>query len=180
MTISTYKRNGRARGFTLLELMFTVALAAVMLGIAIPSFRGMTASNRLVTQANELVAAVNFARSEAITRNSNVTLCRATSDSAVNCAPSLAPWTNWIVRTPTAGVVRRGTINTYAGTISLSSDFTLDAVTFGADGLARTGGALVNGRSFTACSSVLPSENIRNIELGAGSRLSITKDSGAC
>jgi type IV fimbrial biogenesis protein FimT len=180
MTLSTCKRHIRDRGFTLLELMFTVALAAIMLGVAIPSFREMSANNKLLTQSNDLVSAINYARSEAITRNSNITLCRATSDSAVSCATSLAPWTNWIVRTPGGVVVRRGTINTYAGSISLSSNFTLDAVTFGADGMARTGGTLVSDREITVCSTIVNTDNIRRVVLGAGSRLSTRKDSGAC
>jgi hypothetical protein len=71
-------------------------------------------------------------------------------------------------------------VDTYNNTLSVNSDFTLDAVTFGADGLVRTGGALVSNRAFTVCSSVLPRENIRRVELGAGSRLSTTKDTGAC
>jgi type IV fimbrial biogenesis protein FimT len=180
MTISINKRTFRARGFTLLELMFTVGLAALLLGIAIPSFRGMAASNRLVTIANEMVGAVNFARSEAITRNMNMTLCRSASDVSTACAPAAAVWTSWIVRSPTGIVVRRGAVNTYAGTISLTADFTLGAMTFGADGLARTGGALVTDRAFTVCSTVLPNENIRNVGIGAGSRISVTKDTGGC
>jgi len=180
MTTCTYKRRIRARGFTLLELMFTLTMAAVLLGLAIPSFRTMTASNRVVTQANEMVSAVNFARSEAITRNTNITFCRATTAVTTNCAPSLADWSNWILRTPAGVVVRRGTINTYGGTVRLNSDFILDAVTFSSDGLARTGGGLVVNRAFTVCSSVLDTDNFRRIELGAGSRLSTTKSTGVC
>lgn len=180
MTTSIYRRLIRARGFTLLELMFTVTVAAVLLGLAIPSFRTMSASNRIITQSNDMVSAVNFARSEAITRNSTITFCRATTATATTCAPSLANWTNWILRTPAGAVVRRGTVNTYGGTVRVNSDFILDAVTFASDGLARTGGGLVVDRAFTVCSSVLDTDNIRRIEIGAGSRLSTEKSTGVC
>jgi type IV fimbrial biogenesis protein FimT len=179
MIISAYKQHIGARGFTLLELMMTLSLAAVIVGIAIPSFNRMSANNRITTQANEVVGAINFARSEAITRNSNVTLCRAATETATACAPALGAWTNWIVRN-TAGVIRRGTINTYSGSVKLNSDLTLDAMTFGSDGLARTGGALIANRAFTLCTTTTDADNFRLITVGAGSRLSTTKSTGTC
>jgi type IV fimbrial biogenesis protein FimT len=61
-------------GFTLMELMVTIAIAGILLGVAIPSFTSLISSNRLTTYANELVTALNFARSEAIKRGQPVTI----------------------------------------------------------------------------------------------------------
>jgi type IV fimbrial biogenesis protein FimT len=61
-------------GYTLMELMVTVAIAGILLGVAIPSFTSIISSNRLTTYANELVMALNFARSEAIKRGQSVTI----------------------------------------------------------------------------------------------------------
>jgi type IV fimbrial biogenesis protein FimT len=61
-------------GFTLIELLITITIAAIVLGIAIPSFSSTIASNRLTTSANELVTALNFARSEAVKRGMQVTV----------------------------------------------------------------------------------------------------------
>ena len=47
-------------GFTLMELIITVAIAAIVLAIGVPSFQEMMRSNRLATQTNELVAAMNL------------------------------------------------------------------------------------------------------------------------
>lgn len=59
-------------GFTLIELMVTIAVAAILLAVAVPSFRHLIISNRLTTAANEVVTALTVARSESIKRNANV------------------------------------------------------------------------------------------------------------
>lgn len=61
-------------GFTLVELMITLVVVAILLAVGIPSFQAIFMNNRLATQANELIGAVNLARSEAIKRGGQVTL----------------------------------------------------------------------------------------------------------
>jgi type IV fimbrial biogenesis protein FimT len=179
---SSFRALGATAGFSIIELMVTVTLAAILLAIAIPSFRGTIVSNRIVTQSNELVGAINFARSEAIARNANIVLCRTGTATSTACSLSRSDWTNWIVRNAAATppVVRRGTVNSYNGTMTVTSDLSLDAVTFSSDGLARTGGVLVNNKVITVCTTAASSDNVRTVTLGAGSRLSTTKSTGTC
>ena len=69
----------RQRGFTLIELMITLAIAAILLTVGVPSFQEMMRNNRAATQANEILTALNFARSEAVKRGQNVLLCPSTN-----------------------------------------------------------------------------------------------------
>lgn len=59
-------------GFTLNELIITLAIMAVLLGLAVPAFSSLMRSIRLTTIHNELIADLNYARSEAIKRESPV------------------------------------------------------------------------------------------------------------
>ena len=53
-------------GFTLIELMVTLAIAAILLGYALPSFNGFVDQRNMTSRINDFVLAVNYARSEAI------------------------------------------------------------------------------------------------------------------
>jgi type IV fimbrial biogenesis protein FimT len=179
--------NGRlaSRGFTLMELMFTIAVAGILLAVAVPSFQDMIANNRLVSQSTEIVAAMNFARSEAISKNATVRVCRSNLEASTSCAGSAGEWDFFIVRRDTAPVevLRRGVLGDYSGTVSFESDLTADQVTFTPDGLAHNGtssGPLVSDNELVVCSTKATGENIRVITIGAGSRISTTRDEGDC
>lgn len=177
---STADTRAASRGFTIIEVMLTVALAAVLMAVAVPSFRTMIANNRLASQTTEIVAAINFARSEAIAHNTSVSLCRANLEASVNCANTAGEWDFFIVRDSAGTVLRRGALPDYGGSVSFESDLTGDTISFTPDGLARTGGVLVSDNVFTACSTAVDSDNMRVLTVGAGSRLSSEKETGSC
>lgn len=83
------------RGFTLMELMITLAIVAIVLAVGIPSFQEMMRENRLAAQTNAFLTALNLARSEAIKRGRRVTLC-ASADGAT-CAGDDGYQQGWIV-----------------------------------------------------------------------------------
>ncbi len=64
------------KGFTLIELLVTIAIAGIVATVGIPSFTQSIRSSRLTTNINELVTAVNLARSEAVKRNQSVSIIR--------------------------------------------------------------------------------------------------------
>jgi type IV fimbrial biogenesis protein FimT len=85
-------------GFTLIELIVTLVIAAILLALAAPSMTSFIRRDRIITQANDLVADLSFARSEAIKRGIPVTICK-TGDPSVSPPQCItgntsAPWTD--------------------------------------------------------------------------------------
>lgn len=84
-------------GFTLLELMITVAVAAILLGIGVPAFTEMIRNNRLTAGANDLLRSTQLARSEAIKRQVPVVVCASANSAAEPPACNDGAFTQWIV-----------------------------------------------------------------------------------
>jgi type IV fimbrial biogenesis protein FimT len=75
-------RESPARGFTLIELMITVAILVILTMVALPSFQEAFLSNRLASFSNTFSATLQVARSEAIKRNARVVVCKSTNGTA--------------------------------------------------------------------------------------------------
>ena len=76
--------ENKSKGFTLVELMVTVLIAAVLLAVAIPSFDSAIANNRSNSLGEEFSGALSFIRLEALKRRELVSLCA--SRDGINCA----------------------------------------------------------------------------------------------
>lgn len=70
-------------GFTLIELMVTLVVAAIALTIAVPSFQTQILNNRSIALGEDFASAINFTRSEAVKRAGRVSLCA--SDDGETC-----------------------------------------------------------------------------------------------
>ncbi|MCQ4309777.1 GspH/FimT family pseudopilin [Pseudomonas stutzeri] len=68
------------RAFTLIELLTTIAILSVLLGIAVPSFASLIERNQQTAATHDLLAALNHARGLAITRRELVSLCAGIND----------------------------------------------------------------------------------------------------
>lgn len=85
--------------------MVTILILVILVGFAVPTFRDAALSSRLTAQANDLLASAQIARSEAIKRNVNVTLCVSTD--GVACAGNGGWEKGWIIRTDDGNVLQR-------------------------------------------------------------------------
>lgn len=170
---SHYRRIG---GITLIELMVVVAVAAILMAVAAPNFTSALTSSRLGSQANDLIADLRLARSEAATRGAWVVVCPSANGGA-SCSSSAADWAKgrmifvdsdrsgtW---TATETVLRAGSAMPGATTVA-AAGFTDAVITFSPYGGLLQGGAPAAGGTFKLCSTA--STTGRQVRVDASGR----------
>lgn len=165
----------RQSGFTLVELLVALAVLAITLAIAVPGYQSIVASSRLSAYSGDLLASLQLARSEAIKRNSRVTVCR--SADSESCGGAGGWGAGWLVFVDAAnpGVVDGGEAVLHAHPaargLALESDAAVeDMVSFLSSGRARTGTGAVQSGDIAVCDtggSGVPSRVV-TIEPGTG------------
>ena len=93
--------NGRQRGFTLVELLVTLAVTVVLMALAAPTFRTLLLKRTVQAAADALVSDLRLARSEAIKRSATVSVCSSADGAA--CSNGAAWRSGWIVFVDTDG-----------------------------------------------------------------------------
>ena len=175
------------RGFTLVELAVTVVVLSVMMAMAAPLFTGMTNGNRLTSNANEIVAAMQIARSEAVRRNASTFFCE--SDNGTTCTNN-SPWRGWLVFADADNdtvvdadeIVRTGVIEVPTQVIA-SPSITNRRVLFRADGLAYAGNNMLEANMRVCLPVTNPGQNVRDINIAIGGRIAVRAPinaAGAC
>lgn len=182
----------QSRGLTLIEMMMAIAIAAILLAVAAPSFQQALNGNRLGSAANELASAINLARAEAVRQNRRAVLCRSTDDSA--CDGTVSTWPGWIVfvdvdndgvRDGTEPVIKSGRFsNDLVVTSSANIAGVNERLSFRADGTARGADnvTLLTGTLAVCMTTTLPAQNVRDLSLAFGSRTAVRRRNaaGAC
>lgn len=84
-----------SRGFTVIELLVTLSVASILLAVAAPNYRTFVQDSQLIAQSNNFFSAMMLAKSEAIKRNSPVTICP--SADSTTCAGVTAWTSGWLV-----------------------------------------------------------------------------------
>lgn len=170
-----------AQGFTLVELMVTIAVLGVIAAIAIPSFGEMIDSSRRATIAGELATDFSLARTEAARRAKRVTVC-VSSDGAT-CVSSSNEWASgWIVF---SDVVADGVLTTSDGDELLKRrDALAGGLSFVSSGFSsggriqfRPSGAVDSGGALVLCKPGKPGANGRRISLSFSG--SVNRTAGA-
>lgn len=169
--------------------MVTIAIAATLLAIGVPSFQTTINSNRLTGVTNELIGGLGQARSEAVRLNARVSLCA--SSNGASCAAT-GDWRGWIVFTnpDNDAVVDGGETILRTGlvpdSLAVRGNATVggNLISFSGDGLPHAGNAaapMVGGSISVCMATRQPKENTRIITVTpAGVRSSRVDNNGAC
>jgi type IV fimbrial biogenesis protein FimT len=173
----TYANKTR-RGFTLMELMFTIAVLSVLVSLAIPSFIETISRNRVAAQSNDFVTALNYARSEALRRVAPVSVC-ASANSTSCAGAGVTDWsTGWIAFTDANG---DGALNGADVLLQVwpatSGGLTLNATTrnfvrYGSNGVAS------GTETFTLTKPSCTGNKARRITISVTGR--VTSETAAC
>jgi len=85
-------------GFTLIEMMVTVAIAAILASLAVPSFRTMLVKRSTQSAADTLVSDMRYTRTQALQRSTRVVMCSLAANKTDTCSGDTASWANgWLI-----------------------------------------------------------------------------------
>ncbi|MGB1950269.1 MAG: GspH/FimT family pseudopilin [Marinobacter sp.] len=164
------KRNNQS-GFTLIELMITIVILAIIVTIGIPSFRNIIVSNSVAFDRDEFFSLVTFARSEAIKRGTGVTICK--SANGTTCTDSLSWNQGWLAfhDVDGDGVKDSGdqpvrTLGALDAQVSMSHGGGANRITFDSRGL------LLRGQGLITFSHSAGSQFDRAVDIGVTGRAS--------
>ena len=74
----------RISGLSITELLIVVAISAILVWVAVPSYRSLVASNQLTSTINLFVATLALARTQSVARNQRVAICASTDGQQCN------------------------------------------------------------------------------------------------
>ena len=166
----------RNRGITTVELVTTLAIASIFSVMAVPSFMSTIQNNRNATQINEFRASLSFARTEAIFRNTSVSMC--VSGNGTTCHDHSDHWHHgWIVFVDSdsdGAIDGEEILRVYSKLVQQSkfefSDETV--ITYASTGLVIAGS---NG-TFTLCDN-RGAAHAKGLIIGTSSRVRLAIDS---
>jgi type IV fimbrial biogenesis protein FimT len=126
----------RSRGFTLLELMITLALAAIVIAIGTPNFRDFQRNNRITVAANNMLGLVLSSRGEALRRQTSISMCPSANPESATATCGAGP--GWISFVDTNATCTRTASQELVANVVAETDVTpvwnSDCITFASTG----------------------------------------------
>jgi type IV fimbrial biogenesis protein FimT len=151
----------RSKGFTLIEMLITLTVAGILVGIMVPNMRDFIRNNRLSSAVNDMLHSLQMARTEAIKRqNGNVVWCGTADPNAGNPTCDYLNFTGWFVFQDTNGnwqhdngepIIQRHAL--LDATVTVKTDANDRIVSFSPSGFANPAGARVPVATIVICDS---------------------------
>lgn len=159
----------RQRGLNMLELMIAVGILGIVLAIGVPSYSHMTISNGLSSDTNSLVASMNFARSEAITRGDTVTICAA--NAALDACSGADDWgAGWVILDVNGNPIRVKPPLPDNAAVEVNVQNGVGAVVFNRNGFST------NSRTIRLCGPRGDTRRIRGVVVSPDGRIRLAAD----
>ena len=159
----------RQRGLNMLELMMTIAILGIVLAIGVPSYSHMTISNGISTDTNQLVASMNFARSEAITRGDTVTICAANAD--LDACSGAGNWgAGWVILDSGGNTIRVMPPLPDNAAVEVNVQNGVGAVVFNRNGFST------NSRTIRLCGPEGDTRRVRGVVVSPDGRIRLAAD----
>jgi type IV fimbrial biogenesis protein FimT len=170
------------RGFTMIELIVTLAVMAIVLAIAIPGFQDFLRRNRIAAETNNLTSALAIARSEAVKRAQRVTVCGVADPGAATPACADDAWSSgWIVFVDTGAVGDASgdtILRVQQPNLANAPDITPDANFSTYISYLPSGVSVGNGGAASGTFGLCIDTESREIDVGPTGRISLSN--GAC
>lgn len=134
-------RSATRHGFTLVEMLVTLAIVSILLAVGVPSLTQFLADQAAASNANEFAESLRFARTEAMKRGSQVTMCATSNptDDLPTCAGKNAWAEGWVVLANGQTQVLRVQNALRSMNTTTPVDTTLFQVVFESTGIATAG-----------------------------------------
>lgn len=169
----TLKNCNKNKGYSLIELLVTVAILGTLLSLALPNFSDTIESNITNSQAKLFMTTLNLARSEAIKRGTNVGICPSTD--GADCVA--ASWSSgWVVFVDVNGDADGAAGSIDVGDVvirvfdALGSNSVLSGTTDFLEYNSRGFSATAGVQTMKLCPSTNTADNARSVEIGVSGR----------
>lgn len=165
-------------GFTLIEFIAVLAIAAIFITLVVPAYRAIIQNNKVVSAVNKLSASLSLARMEAIKRGEPVAVCPTANTNYSACGTGSQWSQGWIVFLDEDS---DDEIDSTSDLIKITQGFSSDAeittvstvVSYDSNGFVTSGGA-----SFVISAPGCTGNNGRQVNITSSGRISI--NAAAC
>jgi type IV fimbrial biogenesis protein FimT len=175
-------RRRPARGFTLMELIITILVAAILTAIAVPAFDSFVKNDRDSAQVNSLAYSMNYARSEAVKRDlaTGVSVCPSANGLNCNGTAWAGGWMVYYID-PVNGLTTLQTVPALAGGNTVTAHgaaTTTTGITFLSSGMATgLAGPMAAPLQINICDT-RGATYARDIEVNVAGRVATSQNHG--